>query len=254
MLRWLTIYLFALASAVNPALAALTVNQLSGFNASAIVSGGGGGGDGASVVFNGCTDDEANRSSYDFDGVSVGTADASRIILVGVAAEDGGTAFGLNSSTIGGVSATRMHTSTAGLTVYSNFIIAALASGTTATISLSFSEGITSASICVWSLYDFSSASFASAQIYVWSADSGVMDISAADAEVGDLYAAICASGTSSSVLTFTGVTTTSNAGNGETGIGVGYSFPLSSGGTHTASCDPSGTQDSAAAAVLVRP
>lgn len=253
MLRWLTIYLFALASAVNPALAALTVNQLSGFNASAIVSGGGGG-SGASIVFNGCVDDEGNKSSFDFDGVSVGAADASRIILVGVAAEDNATAFGISFSTIGGVTATQMHVSTGGLNVYSNFLIAALASGTTATISMSFTEAIGGASICVWSLYDFSSASFASAQIYVWSEASSAMDISAADAQVGDLYAAICASGTSSSVLTFTGVTTTSNAGNGETGIGVGYSFPLSSGGTHTASCDPSGTQNSAAAAVLVRP
>lgn len=251
MLRWLTIYLFALASALNPALAALTVNQLSGFNAFATSIPAAS----PSVVFNDCYDSTANATTYTFSSVAVSTADATRIILVGVAAEDGGDTFGLSSGTIGGGAATRSHTNTIGLTNHSNFLILGLASGTTTTIELTFSEAITAATICVWSLYDFSSAAFSEYAAYAWNTNSASMDISIAGSQTGDLYAAICtAGGGPGTTLTFTGTTTNHDANNAEFTVGAGYSFPLASSGTHTATCDPTGTADSSALGVLVRP
>jgi hypothetical protein len=250
MFRWLTIYLFALASALNPALAALTVNQLSGFNAFSASSPAAS----ASVVFNDCYDDTTNATTYTFSSVAVSTADATRIILVGVAAEDGGDTFGLSSGTIGGGAATRSHTSTIGLTNHSNFLILGLASGTTTTIELTFSEAITAATICVWSLYNFSSAAFSEYAAYAWNTNSASMDISILGSQTGDLYAAICTAAGTGTTLTFTGTTTNHDANNTEFTVRAGYSFPLASSGTHTATCDPTGTADSSALGVIVRP
>lgn len=251
MLRWLLAYLFALASALNPALAALTVNQLSGFNAFTTPAEGGGGD--ASVVLTDCYHSTTDATNYTFSSADVSTADASRIILVGVSAEDTADTFGLLSGTIGGNAATRAHTSTTNFSIHANFMILGLASGTTADIGLSFSESVTSATICVWALYNFSSASF-TAVTYDTDTASASMDISVAGGEIGDLFAAMCAAHGIGTTLTYTGTTTNQYESHVEGTVRAGYTFPLSSSGTHSATCDPDGSADSVAVGVLVRP
>jgi hypothetical protein len=159
MLRWLTAYLFALASAINPALAALTVNQLSGFNA--FTASGAPPPADPTVEFQTCKNSSSDSSTYSFTSTAIGAEASDRLVLVGTATEDGTNSITHPTVVINGVDATESSTGTATYSTQTGFAIAAVPTGTSVTISVTYSETMTSAGICVWALYGFSSATFA---------------------------------------------------------------------------------------------
>lgn len=135
----------------GPARAQLEVTQLHGFNV---------GGDAAPVItFLQCsTSNPTGSNPYTFASQNVGAEAAGRYTIVGVAAEDGSSSFGVNSMTIGGDSATEIvdeggtRSASAALYIMSN------PSGTSESIVVTMSEAITNSSVCLWSVTGLSSA------------------------------------------------------------------------------------------------
>lgn len=96
-------------------------------------------------------------SSFAGGVVPFGTADASRRVHVVVHAEDATTTYSISSATIGGVSAT-INVQEPGTNITLSAILTAnVPTGTTGTVSITFSEAIVSCSIGVWSSTGLSS-------------------------------------------------------------------------------------------------
>lgn len=112
----------------------------------------------ASVAFQACTSDTSDLTTYSFAGAAIGP-EGNKTVAVVVTGGDPATAFGVSSMTIGGVSATEL-VDFEGVGRLTNTAIYALGSvtGTTATISVTWSEAITEMQICVFALYDLNSA------------------------------------------------------------------------------------------------
>ena len=250
MFRWLLIYIFALASAINPALAGLTVNQLSGFNAVTASA------PPPSVVFNGCTGSSSDLATYTFSSVSVGTATSDRIILVGSTAEDSATTIAHPTFTIGGVNAVEAATTNSAYTVHTGFAIAAVPTGTTTDIVVTYDETLTSAGICSWSLYGFSSAAFttsARGQL-----DTGASFNTSVTVTTGDLVAAMSTVESTSETIAADADLSTVGWTTGDVGTvagyAYGYTFPVTSSGTFTVTTNWSGSTDVHTHVVVVTP
>lgn len=96
---------------------------------------------------------------YTFTSQNVGTASADRYTLVAVNSEDGATVFGVNSLTVGGDAATEI-ADYAGASALASSAIYILANpaGTSESVQVTFSEAVTSSSICIWSVTGLQSA------------------------------------------------------------------------------------------------
>ncbi len=238
-MRWLIAFWFALASALNPALAALTVNNLTGFNARAASVAAPAS---ASVVLQGCTYSSSNLTTFTFASQNLGavTVDGlSRYLVVGVMAEDTNSSYNISSATVNGSSPTIVSSTMAPTTAYTNYLISG-ASGTSGDIVVTFSEAVTSAAICVWSLYGFSPSGFAT---ILTDSDTGGAAIGpSAYAASDDLFiVGVCAASTVSTGLTWgAGFTTSLRIPEAEMVIGYGYTFP-SVAGTLDLTCDAGG-------------
>jgi hypothetical protein len=254
MLRWLLTYIFALASALNPALAALTVNQLNGFNVYTPEAGGGG----PTISFNGCSEDTANLTTYTFSSSPIGTAEAGRIVVVAIVVEDGAGGFGVTSATINGVSAERSTTyGTASLNIAGNWIIGQVDTGTTTTIAFTNSEAITYAAICTWSLYGFSNAIFTEGlYLYAETSNGSAMSNTIASPVAGDLIMSFCYNAaTFSPTQSWTADFTSSIPYTWYTDVSFayGYIFPYAAEST-TITCDWSGSSHGQLRSILIRP
>ena len=98
--------------------------------------------------------DNTNLTTYTFNSVSFGTAAAARYTVVCVGGLDTAGTFSVASATINGIAATRFGNAGASSldVTASACFIAANPTGTSGTITATFSEGITSASIVVYRL------------------------------------------------------------------------------------------------------
>lgn len=140
----------------------------------------GGGGSGKEVSFQEARHSAANDFTFTFSNVNIGFADPTRLVVVGVHYYEFDTSVVLNSITIGGSSLSSVVSSSAlvsggsGSYIYSAIRSRAVSTGTTATISLSFSRAINlGCSIGVWSLYGLNSNTAVSTDAY-----SGAFDMS----------------------------------------------------------------------------
>lgn len=97
--------------------------------------------------------DTANNTTYSFAGASIGTADATRRVIVAVAYTAAAAIRTLNSATIAGVSAT-IHIQAingSGIVHAGCALISALVpTGTTATVELTFSSTMTACGISIY--------------------------------------------------------------------------------------------------------
>jgi len=123
-----------------------------------------GGGSGKSVNFVASDSSSAALSSYTFTNVPLGYYDPTRIIVLSVHWFKYDTSSPLNSAIVDGVSTTsqistvRTVAGGSGSLVYADLRTAA-PTGTTGTVSLSFTRGLTyGCSIGVWALYNIGSA------------------------------------------------------------------------------------------------
>lgn len=98
--------------------------------------------------------DPADLTTYNgtpFQGLSIGTAASDRRVIVAVHGVDGVSASPtISSATIGGVSATIICQTTVNARAVTGIIIAAVPTGTTADVSITFSSGLVRAAIGVW--------------------------------------------------------------------------------------------------------
>ena len=101
----------------------------------------------------------SNISTYNFGTKSVGAADASRYVLVAVTAQDNAS-DDPSSVTVGGNSATKIfggiNANLSGTYVKHSFWIVALASGTTANVTVTFPSAQYDCTIGVYATYDLS--------------------------------------------------------------------------------------------------
>lgn len=92
----------------------------------------------------------ANSATPSFSSLTIGDASATRLVIVGVVWAISG-ATNLNSATIGGVSATVIAQND-GANCGTAVIMAAVPSGTTATVALTFANSVPRAGVVVWTL------------------------------------------------------------------------------------------------------
>jgi hypothetical protein len=102
----------------------------------------------------GATNLTTNLTTYTFTAASLGTAHADRYVIVGVASV-AGFARTISSATIGGVAATLNHNQNLGFT--GRIISAAVPTGATGDVVLTFSGAMTSCAIGVWAAYNIGS-------------------------------------------------------------------------------------------------
>lgn len=95
----------------------------------------------STVVVTATSGSTASLTTYSFAGLSIGTASADRYVIVGIESQAGGTTGVLNSSTIGGIAGAtvvQMTNTSGGFSSIVALVIAAVPTGTTATITVTF--------------------------------------------------------------------------------------------------------------------
>lgn len=104
-------------------------------------------------------------SSFTFSNVDIGFADPTRVVVIGVSYYEFDTAVNLNSVVIGSTTATSQVTRSQAVDnnnasfIFANLSSASIATGTSATITVTFSRVIDfGCSIGVWALYNLQSA------------------------------------------------------------------------------------------------
>jgi len=101
--------------------------------------------------------DATDLTTYTFSTIDIGTAGSNRHVIVGVVARNGTANRTISSATIAGVSASIAADGSGGNTE-AGILIAAVPTGTTGTISITFSAGQLRCGIAVWAAYDLTSA------------------------------------------------------------------------------------------------
>ncbi len=137
-----------------------------------------------SFTFGGFAADEADQTTYSgFTGKSIGAANATRRVLVGVGASNAATRS-LSSLTVQGISATLLAGTEA--TIFGTtfqFAIADVPTGTTADIVPTFDGVMQRCNIIWWSLYDLASST--PKQSTASSADPATLSL---NLDAGDLF------------------------------------------------------------------
>ena len=151
--------------------------------------------------------DETDLTTYTFASQNLGTASGDRYIIVGVTARDfGTTAKSISSVTVGGVSATQVvgvQGAGSGTTI-SALWIAAVPTGTTGNVVVTFSEQFIKCDIALWAATAINSTATDTATDTVVSGNdlSGAVDVTANGAVI-----AIGATDADARTSTWTGVT-----------------------------------------------
>jgi hypothetical protein len=116
----------------------------------------------ATRTFIAATADTTDQTTYTFAGASIGSAAADRIVVVGIAArEGGGTNRTLSSVSIAGVSATIVADS-GNVPTHAAFAVALVPTGATGDIVVTFSAGMSRCVISVWSTAGMDSSAVSS--------------------------------------------------------------------------------------------
>lgn len=110
----------------------------------------------AAFAYGASASDPSDLSSYSFSSLSIGTAASDRYVIAAILIA-AGTVPTITSATIGGVAATALFSATSSFT-RSSFYIAAVPTGTTATLAFSLSSGAARAAGAVWSVTGLISA------------------------------------------------------------------------------------------------
>jgi hypothetical protein len=113
-----------------------------------------GGGSDATISFTDSSVQSGAATTFTFSTQAFGSADATRIVVVGTASEDNGaTDANITSMTIGGVAATQIVQAT-NSTEHVEIWAAAVPTGTTGDVVINYSADAFSVGIGVWALYN----------------------------------------------------------------------------------------------------
>jgi hypothetical protein len=238
--------LFALALLTTGALAWFVAGeQLQGFSVTTEPPPAGGD---PTISAQGCTADVTNANLYTFTAHAIGTASATRAVVILVTAEDGTTAFSIGTLTLDAVSATKVVESTqAGELVNAAIFIISDTSGTTGDIVVDPNEAITSLTICVYAVYDLTSLTAdATNNDFETASAAQTLDINTTSPGIA---LAICGSGSAAATTTWTGLTEAVDTNHAEGTYSTGELAPTSAATPLAVTCDLTGTDDSAGVA-----
>lgn len=152
----------------------------------------------------------ANETTYTFSSQNLGTADAGRYIVVAAHCNSGTTVgFGLSSVTVGGVAATivvQQNNASGGFSGCSALAIAAVPTGTTGNIVVTWSHGAARCEIQAYRLTGIASATPADTKSSTASDPTASLDVPAGGVAIG----AGCTS--ANTIATWTGLSEDSDA------------------------------------------
>lgn len=154
-MKHLLAFFFGVLLFFGPANAELTINQLNGFDvtgAPAVP---------ATLSAQTCNVLTTDLTTYTYTAAAIGTAGATRKIIVGMMGIDSAADFTTLTLTVGGSSATKVveQSNGAGQPAGTAALwIVDFPTGTTANIVVTWSEAVTSSTACVWAAYDVSSS------------------------------------------------------------------------------------------------
>lgn len=211
----------------------------------------------ASITFLQCATDNTAQTTYTFTSQNTGTASADRYTIVSIAGIDSATNFNVTSATVGGDGATEVVDSiAAGMNtlIDTAIYIVTNASGTSETVTVTFSEPVTTAIICLSQVNNLNSAT-AIATESDFHTSAGLLQLNDIpfDTQAGGIVIGICASNAASVTTTWEAVTERVDNG------AINPSYSQANDNTATAStplaltCDYSGSADSALSAAAFR-
>lgn len=184
------------------------------------------GGASSSDAFITSVEDATNSATYTFTSHAAGTANASRIIVVGVVPYIGAGSLSISSVTIGGSAATLATNTTSGGAQGNSRIAAiyyrAVAAGTTTTTIVSLSGTANSCGIAVWALYPSSSTPVDAVSNQAASGSASIDAASVAVSTGGTMVAVHCHDNGQSTTWSWSGIETVSenlDSQLGDTGI-----------------------------------
>jgi hypothetical protein len=155
----------------------------------------------AVVAYIGDSQDTANRTTYSFSNVSIGTASSDRIVVLGISGVSVSEGS-VSSVTIGGTEAT-IHTQVSnGQTCIASLVVP---SGTTATIGVTYSAGRGNCTVYVWTIKQASSSSPLSVDSQTNSTSSTSITLDGQVGAVGCAVAFVLTTG--SSTFSWSGLT-----------------------------------------------
>jgi hypothetical protein len=141
----------------------------------AAVMGGAGAGVTFSLAYVTTATDATSQTTYTFAAQSIGVADTNRIVVVGICARSATTTLDFSTVTIGGVSATltkkQRTTTDTSTTTIAGLYQAAVPTGTTGDVVVTFNEAAVRAAVAVWRLVTATSTATATASSAVDPAD-----------------------------------------------------------------------------------
>lgn len=185
------------------------------------------------------------NSTISWSNVSIGPADASRYVVVGLGRVQSAGAAAPTSMTIGGVAATRIGFSQ-GTNAGICFFIAPVPTGTTATVVLVNGSNAT-ATGGVWAVYDLLSPTPTTAMIY----DSSSPYSQAITVQPGGVAFGMACWSSGKRSTTWTGFTKTFEETSNTQSTSSGASFASTAGATITAVASPSGSSTYAGMGIL---
>ena len=209
-----------------------------------------------------CGSDASDLTTYTHTIALTGVADTDPVVLwVGYIGEDSATNFGVNSSTVDGVALQEVGDE-AGSGVINTAIYRTntnaywYLNAASVDVAVTYSEAVTSSTVCVWALknnFVFSSASGASVGD---STDSSAIALAIAFDQIA--YAAtvsVCGSASAADTTTWTGVTEGVDTNNGEHSYSAAHllftaNFASSA---FTSTCDYAGSDDASQTTVAVQ-
>lgn len=172
------------------------------------------------VVFQGCANDDTDLTTYQYLTQPLGAELENRTIIMVIGGRDGAGAFGIASGDIGGVGFTidrQDATQTVGAA--SAIVHAAVPTGTTGTVNVTWTEAVLGSSICIFAAYNLNSATPTDT---AWDED-GSGDTTVLETDVqsyGIIVGGAHVNDTGTPTMTWTGLTERADDNAGE----VGYS------------------------------
>lgn len=195
------------------------------------------------ATFNGCTANDTDTNVYTFPSVAISSASANRLVVIAVGGEDSTATFDIDEVTINSIPVTAYQNLTIG-TLTSQLGSLAVASGTTATVQVTFSENVTSAVVCTWAAYDIDSIDRGTVVGVTTdgTAFSDTYQIGGVDQslQLNDRYFAICVSDAGNTHIWTQAIENIDGGGSAEFVLSAAQDYVVVA-GTITITCDPSG-------------
>lgn len=130
----------------------LSVNNLAGFGAKRAAAGGGSYSGPADISFVSSHVDSSGVATYTFSSIAWANPETGRFIVVAVGWEDGAGGITIDSATIGGETASILNSGIEGDRAFAGIIGVRLDSGTSGSVSITFSAAVDCCGIGVWEL------------------------------------------------------------------------------------------------------